>query len=539
VNTVKSLFGGSIRMHPKSASGRLTAIAAGVALAALACPAARADDADLSALKQQLQRLQQEVNDLEAREAKNAAAAAAATPAAPAAAAPAKAPSAGNAPVFYAGPLKVTLGGFVEMMVVNRSKNEAADWASNYNTAIPYPQSPNAGLSEFHLTERQSRFAALVQGPTDPDVAAEAYLEGDFGGGPRTGNNNESTSFSPRVRHFYADYQRKDQGWYLLFGQAWSLMTQNKKGIVPRQELIPLTIDGQYVPGFTWDRTPQIRLVKNFGEVAAVGLSIENPAALLAPNSGCGTVGTAGNTLATPVCNTPGGSGFDANNNFTLDARPDVILKAAFDPGWGHYEIFGIDRGFRDRVNGSSNTTKADSFGGSFLVPLVANRLDFMASALTGKGVGRYGSAQLPDMTLRPDGTLEAMQGYEFLAGLTFKATPDLTLYAYGGQEHVDKAVFTSVVAGKLVYSGYGNPTASNANCLIEGSSGACTANTSSVTQGTIGGWWKFYKGALGNMQAGAQFTNVRRDIYGGVGGAPSTNINIGLVSLRYYPYQN
>jgi hypothetical protein len=314
-------------------------------------------------------------------------------------------------------------------------------------------------------------------------------------------------------------------------------MTQNKKGIVPRQELIPLTIDGQYVPGFTWDRTPQIRLVKNFGDVAALGVSVENPAGLLAPNSTCGTVAA---TLATPVCNSPGGSGFDANNNFTLDSRPDVIVKAAIDPGWGHYEVFGIDRSFRDRVAGSNNSTEADSGGLSVLLPLLPNsKLDFMASGLYGKGVGRYGSAQLPDFTLKPDGTLAAIQGYEFLVGLTFKPISELTLYAYGGREHDNQTAYTTVVAGKNVYWGYGNTGYSNANCLIEGSSGSCTANTSQVTQGTIGGWWKFYKGALGNMQVGVQLTNVKRETYGGVGGAPSTDINIGLVSFRYYPYQN
>jgi hypothetical protein len=50
------------------------------------------------------------------------------------------------------------------------------------------------------------------------------------------------------------------------------------KGIVPRQEDIPLTIDAQYVPGFVWQRTPQIRLVKDFDYNISAAISAENPA---------------------------------------------------------------------------------------------------------------------------------------------------------------------------------------------------------------------------------------------------------------------
>ena len=36
--------------------------------------------------------------------------------------------------------------------------------------------------------------------------------------------------------------------------------------------------------------------------------------------------------------------------NYSFNAMPDVIVKAAFEPGFGHYEIFGILSRFRDRV---------------------------------------------------------------------------------------------------------------------------------------------------------------------------------------------
>jgi hypothetical protein len=91
-------------------------------------------------------------------------------PTAPSAPAPTSAPSqagmGATAPSFYVGPIKVTPGGFIELMVVNRDHNESADWASNYNTGIPFPNSHNFYLSEFHLTERQSRLQSLPRGRT-------------------------------------------------------------------------------------------------------------------------------------------------------------------------------------------------------------------------------------------------------------------------------------------------------------------------------------------------------------------------------------
>jgi hypothetical protein len=70
----------------------------------------------------------------------------------------------------------------------------------------------------------------------------------------------------------HATYYRKDCGFYLLAGQTFSLATLESKGMNPQQERIPLVIDGQYVPGFSWTRNPQLRFVKRFGETLALGV---------------------------------------------------------------------------------------------------------------------------------------------------------------------------------------------------------------------------------------------------------------------------
>jgi hypothetical protein len=42
------------------------------------------------------------------------------------------------------------------------------------------------------------------------------------------------------------------------------------------------------------------------------------------------------------------GGGFLTGVNVTTDQAPDILVKAALDPGWGHYELFGIQRFFTD-----------------------------------------------------------------------------------------------------------------------------------------------------------------------------------------------
>lgn len=528
-----------------SERARPTAVAAAVAtaLGVLLAPAVMAQAAsqsDVQNLKQQVQKLQQQIDHLEQQQAQ-------AVPAPNAIQEPAHnvAEAAKEGPVFYAGPMKVTLGGFVELMVVNRDRNESADWASNFNGSIPYPNSHNYDLSEFHLTERQSRISALVEGPSSERVHAEAYVETDFGGAGGTANYNESNSFSPRVRHFYADLNDKDTGAFFLFGQTWSMITAEKQGLEVRTENIPQTIDGQYVPGFSWLRLPQIRFVEKFSDLFSAGISLENPAEQVTNN----TFGTVPTTAALPIIyNNPGATNsFTApnnstSNNITTDYLPDVIVKAALDPGWGHYEVFALNRWFRDRDISATNLGNLKStgqgYGANIILPLVPKMLDFQAGVLAGKGVGHYGSAQLPDVTANPYTLkLEPLRGLQALLGVVFRPAPAFTTFVYAGKEMVDAKYWNFTAAGKAYGFGYGDPLAVNSGCETE-AVGTCAANTSQIISGTVGGWWKFYSGPLGNAQVGLTDTYIKREIFTGVGGDPNTNINITMVSFRYYPFQ-
>jgi hypothetical protein len=426
---------------------------------------------------------------------------------------------------IQAGPLNIKFGGFVELASIYRSRNETGDVGSSWN-AIPYENSSNYYIDEFRESARQSRISMLVSGPNDDHEHAEAYYEMDFLGAAQTANSKESNSYNPRVRHAYATYYNDDAHLYLLGGQTWSLLTQEKKGMNPRDELIPMTIDAQYVPGFNWTRNAQLRFVDKFSDAVSLGISAESPQTLYS--------GKAPNGI---IYDNTGGSLFNNANKYTFDSMPDLIAKITVDPGFGHYELFGMTRKFRDReiggaaTNGSNNTATGSSVGGGLYLPLVPKAVDFQASFLTGKGVGRYGSAQLPDATFAAGGGITALQGTTALAGLVGHVANTFDLYGYWGMEKVDRR------ADAATHTGYGDPTVNLSGCYYE--TGTCPAANEKVSQATIGGWWKFYRGAMGNMQLGLQASYTKLAAFSGLGGqSPNTHLKAGMISFRYYPYQ-
>ena len=63
-----------------------------------------------------------------------------------------------------------------------------------------------------------------------------------------------------------------------------------------------------------------------------------------------------------------------------------------------------------------------------------AEWLDLQVSGLGGKGIGRYGSAQLPDVTFDQAGNMRPISEIKALAGLTLHATPKLDVYLFAGE---------------------------------------------------------------------------------------------------------
>ncbi len=421
------------------------------------------------------------------------------------------------------GSVTLTPGGFIEAAGIYRSKNMTSDIDSNFNNT-PYNNSSNAHINENRFTARQSRLSLLATSDVNETTHAGAYYEMDFLGAANTANSRQSNSYNIRQRHIYGTVDWDDTGWHLLAGQTWSMTVPFASGMNPRSEVTPLSIDAHYVVGFDWTRNPQFRVTKDFlNKTLWVGLSVENAqetaTALNAP--------TASNFLIT---NTSGGL-FDSTTTYTVDPAPDVIAKVAWEPGWGHYEVYGLLSSFRDRANGSNNGSNGYGIGGSAQLPVIPKLLDVTISGLDGSGVGRYGTSQLPDLTYGALGDLHPLSGYSVLVGVIAHPTPVLDIYGYGGQEHVDS--WSSVVAGKGY--GYGSPLTNNAGCNIEG--GTCQAVTKDITEGTLGFWWKFANTGFGSVRWGAQAEYITKTAYAGVGGSPQANNTIFMTSLRWYPF--
>jgi hypothetical protein len=533
-------------------------VAASLAMSSIPAPA-QAQDADrINSIQQQINALQSELRRMrqdsarrdaelrqtqrEAAEARQRAVQTVAPPVA-AAAPPAQlaAETTPKLPLgeFQTGGITIKLGGFVEAAGIYRSRNEVSDIASSW-ASIPLGNTPAAHESEVRGTARQSRFSMLIEGKPDAVTSIAGYGEFDFQGAAPTANSTESNSYNPRIRQLYATYDRSDLGFEFLAGQAWSLLTLNQKGIQPRTESPPLTIDAQYVPGFSWTRQPQVRVVKTlFDNTLALGISLESPQTNF--TTGGFTSGTNGVTLPQggfANINNPGGSGFASTVNYSSDIAPDVIVKAALDPGFGHYEVYGLARFLHDRTDsvgaGHNNTTIAGGGGAAVVLPVVPGLLDFRASFLAGYGIGRYGSGQLPDATIKPDGTPAPIPEVQALVGLVAHPDPAVDVYGYVGTEQAGRTSYT--VAGKGF--GYGSELFTNTGCFTELSAATCTGNTSSLTQGTVGAWWKFLHGNFGTMEMGAQYSYTKRNIFNGIGGSPSTDESIVLLSFRYLPFQ-
>ncbi len=478
------------------------------------------------------------------------------------------------------GAITVKLGGFIEAAGIYRSRNEGSDVGSSFNSGLLFPNVPSTHLTEFRGSARQSRLSLLMQGNWNEYTHLSAYFEGDFLGIGVNSKNDESNSYVPRLRQAYATVD-STSGWHFEAGQAWSLVTQFKDGLVPRDENIPLTIDAQYVPGFNWRRDPQVRLTKTFSPAFSMAFSLEGPAVDSFGNANATGltelvttipgITASGGTLNSGTCfnnvvnanaaagtippGFPGTQATSTTNCFSYDATvaPDMVLKAALDPGWGHYEMFGLGRWFQTRsalatsildsagvlVPGQTAPQNNFAFGGgggfSAILPVVPHWLDLQANGLGGWGVGDYGSAQISDVTTNQLGEPKPIPMLQGMAGAVAHPASNWDVYFYGGIEKAFATTFEDQFGHEF---GYGVPTVNNTGCKQENTPNAlCAGVTGLVWQLTGGFWDKMYNGPAGTVQWGVQYSFTERELLEGVGGSPAADDQMVFLSFRYYPF--
>ena len=425
-------------------------------------------------------------------------------------------------------------GGFTALETIFRSHAETADLASSFS-AIPFPNVTTGHTSETRFSARQSRISALAQADVSDTVKISGYGEFDFLGAAQTANSNETNSYTPRIRNLYTtiDWIEGPGTIHALAGQSWSLVTMTNKGLTPRTEDSPLTIDAQYVPGFVFARQPQIRLAFDSNQHFWFGVSVEQAQS---------TYSSSGKFLPgiTVINTSAAGSGFNSANTLSLNKLPDFVAKAAVDENFDghnlHAEVFGLYRQFYARVDDggafSNESTSGGGVGGGLILGVIPGWLDLQASGLWGKGIGRYGAGQLPDATLGVDGTLHPINEWEALVGGTFHVTKQFDIYAYAGEEREQATPFIS----GTIYNGVGNPYYDNTGCDTEGATN-CNGNNHYVGQLTAGFWDRPYVSTWGKFQWGIQYSYTERAAFDGNGAAPITHDSMVFTSFRFYPF--
>ncbi|QCE33098.1 phage tail tape measure protein [Acetobacteraceae bacterium] len=455
------------------------------------------------------------------------------------------------------GGIRLTLGGFLAEEGIWRSKDTGSANVTAFS-AIPWGNSPYADTSSYQQTARASRIAVLAEGMVAKNIEVDGYLEMDFGGAGSSANSRQSNSYSPRVRNVYAEFKDMANGWYVLAGQNWSLATMSAKGMWARDEQIPLAIDLNLVPGFTWTRNAQLRIVKMFAKNKfGVGISAESPSAVV-PGSYCQN-GESSNGSCTSQ--TPWGSatvshtGTGTNNPdtyYATDIAPDVIAKITADPGWGHFEFDGMMRFFHDRTSqydastqagqGQNHTAIGGGVGGAFLLPLIPRRLFFQANGMWGYGIGRYGSTQLPDYTFNRQGGPNPLEEANLMIGMYGNVTPKLRLYGYAG---MDSVLHNSSFNSGGNYYGYGNPNYNMSGCSTPGApASTCQASSNIHMLGEVTGgfWYTAMSGDYGSVLVGAQYAFDYVSAFSGMslsGGSttPHTTENMVFFTVRYQPF--
>jgi hypothetical protein len=460
----------------------------------------------------------------------------------------------------------LTPGGFFAAESAWRQKALSADVNTPFNS-VPYSGANNAGISEFNASARQSRISMLVQGKLD-NVKVGGYYETDFLSAGVTSNDNQSNSFTLRQRQFWGQ-AAFNSGWTFTGGQMWSLVTETTKGLDNRTEAAPAVIDSQYNVGFSWARQYGFRVTKSFNNKFWLGLSIENAQTTPIVNHGAGAnylVGASG----------ANGGLLPSVNNFTYNANPDFIVKAAWEPTSStHFEVFGLVGDFRSRVFPCATVSAATVCGGftgpsgalafsdkrvaggggaNARIAMLNKKVTFGVHFLGGDGVGRYGTSQLVDATVHPDGTLEPVRSYQGLGSIELHPTPRLDLYMYVGDEYAQRTQYNFTPTGFTV--GYGATGLKNFGCQVQQAPGSggfsptapanCTGDTRNIMEGTFGFWYRFYKGPKGTVQFGSQYSYVTRTAWSGIGtgtqngvpistaGTPTAFDNMVFTSFRY-----
>lgn len=464
------------------------------------------------------------------------------------------------AALHYKG-VTLTPGGFAAFEGVWRQHSVNSGINTPFNS-IPFPSATDGHMSELNFSGRQSRLSLLSTGGNDK-VKLTGYYEVDWLSGGTTSNNNQSNSYTLRQRQIWGQGAWSG-GFTVTGGQMWSLVTEDAHGTDARSEVLPATIDPQYMVGFNWVRQPGIRIQQRFGNYKTGAFSIA-ASAEEAQITNFTVEGTTPTNYFFSGTGTNGGLYNNTVTSYTNNVAPDFVVKAAFDTTGVHAEIGGLARFMRDYYypiltattspagytyspTSVSNTANAGGVFGNIRVK-PGSFFEIAAQAMAGTGVGRYGSAQLADATLKPSGALEPLRNYHGLFSVTLHPEKKLDVFAYYGGEYAQRTVYTSDTG---VLMGYGPRNLSNTGCYAlpanpgsnagaSTSAATCGSPTRYIQEGMAGFIWRAVNSPkFGRLQYWVTYQYIQRNSWSGVGNAttpsgPRAEDPMVHISMRYY----
>jgi len=429
------------------------------------------------------------------------------------------APAAPKQPLsFRIGTADFTPFGFVDFTGFFRTRATGSNYPTAF-TSIPYSNTPTGGLSETKFTAQNSRFGIRVESMVE-DTKVLGYVETDFLGNAPSNLGVSSNSATLRMRSYFADLSKGR--WELLFGQDWSLMTPNRRGISPVTPDIFYTndMDGNYQAGLTWCRQAQVRVVYHATDELTLAASAEDPDQF---------VGSA--------VTLPGGftaSEVDSGSATTQPNEvPDLLAKAAFDTKVGdglpwHAEVAGVLRTFK--ICGSSGSVASDStaegWGASGAVSLgITKTLTLVGTGYYGLGGGRYIGGNSPDFVVEGPGSsgpfrVGLLRSTSSLVGLEWAAAACDTVSAYWSTIGTGRR-FSQQANG--AYVGYGYP-------------GSPSSNNRSVEEFTLANTYTLWRSpSYGALQVIGQLSEVERSAWYQAPGSPArAEDTMVFVDLRY-----
>jgi hypothetical protein len=130
---------------------------------------------------------------------------------------------------IHIGNADLLFGGFIDATSIRRDANTGSGLGTSFGT-IPFGNTVQGHMNDTQFSSQGSRIALEATAKHD-GADLKAALEMDFLGNAPNGLNVTTNSNTPRMRVFWGQCRRA--GFEFLAGQAWSLMTPNRKGLSP------------------------------------------------------------------------------------------------------------------------------------------------------------------------------------------------------------------------------------------------------------------------------------------------------------------